>query len=190
MTTFDPIRRRAVTGLALACTGLAAAAADTPPATPPATPSGTASGATPSGATPSGPVPLAEFFQRPSFYGAELSPDGRRVAMSIGSATHPAQLAVLDLETMTPTVVAAFDSLGVGRFRWVNDKRLVFDLATHREARREIRQAPGLFAVDADGENFRQLVQTTASWLKAPPAGREPLPWNVFLLDKIGRAHV
>jgi len=178
MTTFDPIRRRAVTGLALACTGLAAAAADTPPATP----SGTASGA-----APSGPVPLAEFFQRPSFYGAELSPDGRRVAMSIGSATHPAQLAVLDLETMTPTVVAAFDSLGVGRFRWVNDKRLVFDLATHREARREIRQAPGLFAVDADGENFRQLVQTTASWLKAPPAGREPLPWNVFLLDSVGR---
>ena len=96
--------------------------------------------------------------------------------MSIGSVTHPAQLAVLDLETMTPTVVAAFDSLGAGRFRWVNDKRLVFDLATHREARREIRQAPGLFAVDADGENFRQLVQTTAAWLKAPPAGASRCP--------------
>lgn len=175
MTTFDLARRRAVAGLALGCTGLATVAADAPPTT--------ASGA----AGASDAVPLTEFFQRHSFYGAELSPDGRRVAMSIGNATQPARLAVLDLETMTPTVVAAFDELGVGRFRWVNDKRLVFDLATHREARREIRQAPGLFAVDADGENFRQLVHTTAAWLKAPPAGREPLPWNVFLLDSVGR---
>ncbi len=63
-------------------------------------------------------LPAAElFFQEPATSGAQLSPDGRYVAMKVAAKGHHARLAVLDLQTMKPDVVASFNETVVGDFR-------------------------------------------------------------------------
>ena len=126
--------------------------------------------------------PLAAFFGPPSLSGAALSPDGRAVAARVagrGDGEH-AVLVVLDLQTMQPTVVASFKDSGVARFAWVNERRLVFDVESDQSG-------PGLFAVDRDGKESRQLVETVRAFVQAgnASASRE-LPWNTRLLRVVG----
>jgi hypothetical protein len=124
------------------------------------------------------PPAIELFFQRPAFSQAQLSPDGKRVAMLVADKVHPARLAVLDLTTMTPTVVASFGEVGVNHFRWVNDQRLVFDLEIELTGPGRAEIGAGLFAVNADGSVFRPLVETTYGWLKAPDSGAPLLRWD------------
>jgi hypothetical protein len=128
-------------------------------------------------------LPAAElFFHEPATSGAQLSPDGRYVAMKVAAKGHHARLAVLDLQTMKPDVVASFSETAVGQFRWVNDKRLVFNIENELVGPDMARHGPGLFAVDADGGQFRQLVETYLSVVKAPDSGVPLLPWRNHLL--------
>ena len=128
-------------------------------------------------------TPAAElFFQEPAISGAQLSPDGRYVAMRVAAKGHRARLAVLDLQTMQPDVAASFDDNDIGSFRWVNEKRLVFDLRQELSGPNRAELGAGLFAVDADGSNFRQLVETYLSFVRGPEAGTPLLPWRNRLL--------
>lgn len=130
--------------------------------------------------------PSAEtFFQTSTFGGAELSPNGQLLAVRIGGKNSRIRLAVVDLRTMKSEVVASFAEPDVGKIRWVNDRRLVFDLTDLQVAQGDIDAAPGLFAVNADGGEFRQLVERVRFRLKAAH-GQELLPWNTFLHDGIG----
>ena len=92
------------------------------------------------------PPPAEAFFERPVFSSARHSPDGRSVAMLAGAKGARMQLAVLDLQTLKPDVVAAFGNDDVGSFEWVNDSRLVFDLdvqfGSHRCRTRPVRRQP------------------------------------------------
>ncbi|MBL0149897.1 MAG: hypothetical protein IPP87_14710 [Ideonella sp.] len=81
---------------------------------------------------------------------------------------------------MKPTIVASFSEAGVGEVQWVNDERLVFNLHSTWSG-------PGLYAVDRDGENFRQLVEATWSFFKAPESGVPLLPGNTYLLHSLGK---
>ena len=108
--------------------------------------------------------PVAAFFQRPVFSGAALSPDGTLVAMRVGGLDSRDRLAVLDLASMKVLPVASFSDADVDHFRWVNSSRLVFNLADHRGLREEAHAAPGLYAVNADGSGFRQLVARDKAW--------------------------
>lgn len=137
------------------------------------------------GAAPS-TLPVEQFFQNPAFYGAALSPNGRSLAINVASKGGHSRLAVVDLQTMKPTVVASFDDAGVGQFRWVNDHRLVFDIATEREAQGDVKMNRGLFAVNADGVDFRQLAETLGTNWKNPVDAGRVLPWNTFLLNSVG----
>jgi hypothetical protein len=120
--------------------------------------------AAPARAQPQAQPPAAElFFQEPAITGARLSPDGRYVGMRVAAKGHRARLAVLDLQTMQPDVVASFDDKDIGHFRWVNDTRLVFNLRQELTGPNRAEHGAGLFAVDADGSNFRQLVETYRS---------------------------
>ena len=128
-------------------------------------------------------LPAAEhFFQEPATSGAQLSPDGRYVAMKVAAKGQHARLAVLDLQTMKPDVVASFSETAVGQFRWVNDKRLVLTIENELVGPNMARHGPGLFAVDADGGNFRQLVETYLSVVKVADTGTPLLPWRNHLL--------
>lgn len=124
----------------------------------------------------------ARFFARAQMTGAELSPDGKRLAMrSIGKEGR-AVLSVLPLDTLQPRVVFISDTEDVDRFVWVNNDRLAFDLADTTAADADQDSAPGLFAVDHDGKRFKQLVERQDVFLRR--GGEFQLqPWNTFLLN-------
>ena len=131
------------------------------------------------------PLPVAQFFQRPAFSGAELSPNGQRVALRVGAVGQRDRLAVLDTTTMQLQLVAAYKDADVRRFRWVNDQRLVYDLADFQVAAADTAFAPGLFAVNADGSGLRSLVHREYVAHRYDDHRRE-LPWNTFLLGQTG----
>lgn len=112
--------------------------------------------------------------------GAQLSPDGWRIALRSAGPDGHTRLAVMELKTREPTVVASFDGAGIAHFEWVNDRRLVFSMRAGLGSSRRVEFAPGLFAVDADGKRFRQLVQTTGM---LHGSGRELLHWSTRLVQ-------
>jgi dipeptidyl aminopeptidase/acylaminoacyl peptidase len=131
------------------------------------------------------PPPAADFFQHAAFSGAQLSPSGKLLAFRVGAPGARDRLAVLNLDTDKVQAVAAFEDADVARFHWVNDTRLVFDVQDSQLAQADQRLAPGLFAVNADGQAFRQLVERQKVWVRDGIANRQ-LPWNTFLLDQRG----
>lgn len=128
------------------------------------------------------PPPVGAFFSEPAFSDAAISPDGRRVAFKVGAPGQRQRLAVLDLATLKPAVVASFDDADVGQLQWVNNRRIVFDLQTELAGPGFVDRGPGLFAVDHDDTNFRQLVHSTRVFIKSPTDSELILPANTYLL--------
>ena len=126
------------------------------------------------------------FFDQPVLSASRLSPDGRLLALRIGSKGGRVRLAVLDLQVMKPTIVADFRDADVDQFAWVNDRRLVFDLRQQMNGPGTAALGRGLFAIDADGSGYRQLVETTRSFVKVPDSGTPPLRWDTYLLKALG----
>lgn len=112
-------------------------------------------------------APASSYFQERAFSAAQLSPDGKKVAFKLRIKDSPAQLAVMDLVTQTPKVVASFERDSVGSFAWVNDNRLVFNLATWLKSAGQREINPGLFAVDANGDRYTQLAETIRSFVQS-----------------------
>lgn len=132
------------------------------------------------------PPPIEHFFKDTSFSQPALSPNGRLLAFLIGGAQAQKykRLAVLDLESLKPEVIASFNEAGISHFEWVNDRRLVFTLRTELTGPGLVDFGSGLFAVDVDGKKFRQLVETTRRFLKSGDDEAQ-LPWNNFLHSSI-----
>jgi acetyl esterase/lipase len=128
--------------------------------------------------------PLEDFFDNPEFSGAKLSPDGKSLAVRIGSKTSRQRLAVLDLSNNKITVVANFVDTDVDDFYWVNDERLVYDVSDKTVGKGDRRHAPGLFAVNRDGSGVRQLVNRSDGPDLDGAAGRKSLEWNHYLLKQ------
>lgn len=131
-------------------------------------------------------APIEAFFQEPHFGNAALSPDGQKVAFKLRVKGSRAKLVVLDLATQTPTVVASFQNESVGTFTWVNDHRLVFNLASWLKSVGQRDINAGLFAVDANGERYKQLAETIGSQVKNGD-GTELLPQSTQLLRTSSR---
>lgn len=165
MSGFQPQRRRCLTLPA------ALAACSAAPALPAwaqnASTTGAAGPGTSTAQAQTAPPSAAEFFAHPAFDGAQLSPDGQKVAFRLRVEGRPARLVVLDIATRTPTVVASFEDESVGHFSWVNPQRLVFNLAVWLKPGPQMAVNAGLFAVDADGERFRQLAETLGGFSRA-----------------------
>ena len=104
------------------------------------------------------PPSAADFFREPSFAGAVLSPNGKKVAMVVFGADKRGQLAVFDIDNpRSAKLLAGVDKVDVYQVCWVNDQRLVFNVID-RANLLDHNIWPGLWAVDADGENLRQLI--------------------------------
>jgi dienelactone hydrolase len=110
------------------------------------------------------------WFKQQHFGNAVLSPNGTKVAFRTRIANKPAQLVVYDLISGTTTPVASFEKLPVGHIWWVNDKRLIFDLDVYSLPRDQLTQGPGLYAVDADGERFVQLINVIQTFVVSSTA--------------------
>ena len=133
--------------------------------------------------------PVESFFENPPFGDAVLSPDGRRLAVVMGSPGKHDALAVVDTATGKVYQTARFDDTDIGSIRWVNNKRLIFDTTDKQIGTRDLTHAPGLYAADYDGASFRQLAMRFNGGtdnLGLAALGEEMLPWHTFLMDQPG----
>jgi dipeptidyl aminopeptidase/acylaminoacyl peptidase len=132
------------------------------------------------------PVPVENFFRHPDVLDAQLSPSGKLLALTSAVGAKRVSLVVLDLDTPGKVNrVAQFTDMDVVRFNWVNDKRLIFSVADLETGSGEGRYtAPGLFSVDAQGQELRRLVALRPGAFVNEGArfSREALPWNHVLL--------
>jgi dipeptidyl aminopeptidase/acylaminoacyl peptidase len=108
------------------------------------------------------PIAIERFFQRPALLEAKLSPSGKQLALTTSRGGTRVGLVVIDLAGGDkPAVRAAnFSDADVVQFDWVGEQRLVFsvlDLAAGSGEDR--RYAPGLYAVNPDGKELRQLIR-------------------------------
>jgi dipeptidyl aminopeptidase/acylaminoacyl peptidase len=129
--------------------------------------------------------PIAHFFDNPAFHSPLLSPDGKLLAVIIGSPGKRDGLAVIDLATNQVFSTARFPDADVGKVQWVNKQRLVFDTSDGKEAPGFRQDAPGLYAANFDGSAFKQLAQRRA-WRKAQKAVAKDrlLPPGSRMLDQ------
>jgi dipeptidyl aminopeptidase/acylaminoacyl peptidase len=105
------------------------------------------------------PAVAPETFFRNADYGElRLSPSGKYIGALV-----PVQgrrgLAVLDIEGKSVKNVARVDGQDIGGFLWVNDDRLVFGIVDLHAGLAEQRGG-GLFAINRDGSDFRELAPT------------------------------
>lgn len=127
---------------------------------------------------------VEDFVREPEFSQPALSPDGRLIAALIIGQGGRKQLAIVDpVELGKSRVAAAFTDADVDSFQWISDRRLVFK-ATDLTSGGGSQLAPGLFAVDVDGSDYRQLVDRRWRALQgeARRLGDKSLPVNTFLL--------
>jgi dipeptidyl aminopeptidase/acylaminoacyl peptidase len=104
-------------------------------------------------------IPVADFFKPPLAASPRLSPNGRYLAFALTQGSARTMLAVQDLEQGgPPKAVGAFPDNDINRIWWINDERLVFD-AFDRDPPRDRPVRPGLWAVNRDGSDFRQLIR-------------------------------
>lgn len=130
-------------------------------------------------------VPLERFFQRPAVLDAKLSPSGKQLAISTSRGAARTGLAVIELGG-EPRVrrAAQFDDADIVRFDWVSDERLVFSVRDLEAGSGEDRRlAPGLYAINADGSDFRMLVRRRGLPIVRDSSMRNTaLEWNHVLL--------
>ena len=129
--------------------------------------------------------PIADFFANPEFSGVQLSPDARHLAVLVLGPNGRERLAVVNVLDNSIKVVAQFDDADVGQVEWVNPERLVLTTRDYQSTSGEQRYAPGLYAVNRDGSDFRQLAERGF----APNLSTsiyKPLPWHTWLTGQRG----
>jgi hypothetical protein len=131
-------------------------------------------------------VPIASFFDNSAFIGAVLAPDARSLAAVVSGGGKRDRLVVIDLASGAGKVVAGFDTSDIGYFDWVNNQRLVLTSRDKLTAPGNRERAAGVYAVNRDGTDFKQLVESNASTVVEHTVGRGPLPYNHFLTGQIG----
>jgi dipeptidyl aminopeptidase/acylaminoacyl peptidase len=134
---------------------------------------------------PASAPPLQDFFSNPQFSAAQLSPSGRYLAAKLANANGRERLAVVDLAAGSAQAVASFQDADVGQFAWVNDERLLFDTADNQSGQGDLRYAPGLYAVNRDGKEFRQLAARSGA-VQTGLAVQRILPWHTYMLGQRG----
>jgi len=139
-------------------------------------------------AAPAALPPIEAFFANPVLAGAKLSPSARYLAAVSGAPGRRDSLVVIDLKEKSAKLVAGYGNVDILHFEWVNDGRLVFNVTDRQVAPGGQYMAAGLYAVDKDGGQLRQLAErrgdaqdTTSSRI-----GRRILPWHTFMMDGRG----
>ena len=129
------------------------------------------------------PLPPETFFNVPDLAAAKLSPSGDWLAVQVGLKGRRLGLAVFDVSGATrPRVLASFNDIDIASFHWVNDRQLVFDLVDLERGSGDAQYAPGLFAIDRESGETRQLIQ-----MRVQAFGRRvaPAPRTLGLLHRL-----
>jgi dipeptidyl aminopeptidase/acylaminoacyl peptidase len=119
---------------------------------------------------------VEDFFRPPFVYQAELSPDGRRLAVSAYASDGIRRLYVADLgKPFELRLIAGFSDANVRGIYWVNDRRLAYDAAAVKPGTQT--GNGGLWAIDWDGSDPVQLVAANFNSNRAAaPTGTNILP--------------
>lgn len=129
------------------------------------------------------PPPASAFYKDPDIVEAVLSPSGGKLAITSASGAKRIGLAIYDVATMKIRRVVQFEDADVSQVRWVNDARLVFSAVDLSDGSGRPNGAPGLYAVDVDGSQLRQLVRRQGSPIIVDGnVKNDLLSWNHFLL--------
>jgi dienelactone hydrolase len=135
---------------------------------------------------PAGLPSIESFFAYPVLLSAQLSPNGRYVAMLVSGKDGYQRLGVMDVVERKPKVIASFDDADIRQFHWVNSERLVFDAGDRTVGVGDVHQGAGLYAVNRDGTEFRQLADRAIILRQDhSSAVRGALPWNTFFYASI-----
>jgi len=105
-------------------------------------------------------VPLEDFFRNPHFDQLALSPDGRRLGCLVSQNKH-FNLATIDLINNKVTALTSFSDGNVLEFHWISNERLVFRLQDQLPDPNWPSQGDGLWAVNWDGTESRELLPPT-----------------------------
>lgn len=127
-------------------------------------------------------IPAADFFSHSKYSDLQLSPDGRHLAALAANANGAKMLVSINLQDLTPSIVISYNKADITDIHWVNNKRLVYSLREHIENNEDASAAPGLFAINLDGSEPRQLVArhyVTENSLQVK--NRQMTPNTVFL---------
>jgi hypothetical protein len=128
---------------------------------------------------------IESFFENAAFSGAILSPNGKYLAARVGRKGKRDGLAVVDLTTDSAQIVAGFSDSDIGHFDWVSNERLVYNAVDKKLGPGDVWDAPGLYAVNRDGGEFRQLAARGAGNVREHSVS-SVLPWNAFMLGQRG----
>ena len=86
---------------------------------------------------------------------------------------------------MEAAMVAQFRDTDIGQARWVNNERLLFSTVDRTQGRRDVRFAPGVFAVNRDGKQFRQLAKRNEQFIRAGGDRDDMLPWHTGIMQSL-----
>ncbi|MCE4553474.1 S9 family peptidase [Roseateles cellulosilyticus] len=130
------------------------------------------------------PPPAELFYKDADIVEAVLSPSGRQLAVTTARGAKRIGLAILDLGTGQATRAAQFSDGDVHEVYWVNDKRLLFSVVDLSDGSGRPNGQPGLFAVNPDGSEMRQLIRRQGVPVISDGSGRYDrlLDWNHHLL--------
>lgn len=106
------------------------------------------------------PPSATAFFKRPAVRAPKLSPSGRYLAIQAAGKGDRMWLAVLDLQDLrSPKFIAGFNDADISTHHWISEDRLVFDVSDSPDGTTRV-NGQGLWAVDRDGGDLRQLIKT------------------------------
>ncbi len=129
------------------------------------------------------PPPAEVFYKDADIAEAVLSPSGKRLAITSAKGVQRIGLVVLELGPGGKlTRVAQFTDGDVWHVQWVNEDRLVFGVMDLSDGSGRPNGAPGLYAVNADGSQFRQLVRRMGKPFITNGEEDRLLSWNHRLL--------
>ena len=90
---------------------------------------------------------LEDFFRRPEFSEAVLSPNGRYLA-TLSTVNNRLNLVVIDLDTRQASVLTRYDNIDLGRLRWVGNERILYSaVQLNAPSGQDAPRAGGLFVI-------------------------------------------
>ena len=105
-------------------------------------------------------TPAIEFFAPEKLSRVVLSPDGKNIAVIMLDKEYRYTMFVRPVDGTEQTVLAHFADADVADVHWVNNKRLVYTRVDAHSVAGEGSVSPGLFSVDINGKNRRELIAT------------------------------
>ena len=130
------------------------------------------------------PPPAEAFFKDADIVEAVLSPSGRRLALTSAKGATRVGLVLLDMGPDGKMQrIAQFSDGDVTQVHWVNEDRLLFSITDLSDGSGRPNGAPGLFSINTDGKQLRQLVRRMGRpFITSGGTDERVLDWNHFLL--------